>query len=707
MCWALLGWITTTLPTGLASDLVAQQQAPDQAAEEPRRDREILVQNLAPFARRQPVAVVVPFAPGMAFAPPRLTVNDLATVWQPFGARWPDGSWRQATCMFMTQLPRLSEVRLPLMAGNATIEAKPIAMPTAKIEFVVRRGKSIERVEPKRVRDLENNAMRRVELRRARIGKSGLVAELIITAWREQRHADISLAVFYSDPSSQRMQCNVDELAVECRGMGIFLRHSGYLGMQQGLQPYGSRSVLLTKNAIGDGQGLRRVGAMVPPLNGDELQDSTLRAVAAAPLLAATSWRDTGAFGPFGVVPAPPPWLRGDALRLHFSRRHKMFVRRERPGGDPFGVGPHGLQRMAGQTGDQQDFGTCKLAGIAWSGIPSMLLEVELSVLQEACRPVHFFEADASPVDSANHPDWIAWSGRTHWHKGVSKDRLGKPHPEPKYESHRWTGKDRQHWSSNYLSAFALLTGAHWARLELENEARLYLAGQTLDPKYTTSNSGAPRGAGRVALAAAWNLCVTDNQRLRERMDQRVDRIDYQQWLGRTYQVDRVRPMSVSGPDPRLLNGKHAFWNPWQDALAAVGFAAHHRMTGNPKARELAEQLATNVVRHGWLLNKQANEVGQAIRWLKGEPFTDDQWRSRDKTLVQWSEGTAYSEWSIGAVEIARVVAERDGDQELLRKASSIQRRMRRARKRPTTSYPHMGGQDRLGEWDATAWLPK
>ena len=165
--------------------------------------------------------------------------------------------------------------------------------------------------------------------------------------------------------------------------------------------------------------------------------------------------------------------------------------------------------------------------------------------------------------------------------------------------------------------------------------------------------------------------------------------------------------MSVSGPDPRLLNGKHAFWNPWQDALAAVGFAAHHRMTGNPKARELAEQLAINVVRHGWLLNKQANEVGQAIRWLKGEPFTDDQWRSRDKTLVQWSEGTAYSEWSIGAVEIARVVAERDGDQELLRKASSIQRRMRKARKRPTTSYPHMGGQDRLGEWDATAWLPK
>jgi hypothetical protein len=711
MCWTLIGWIAATLPTALSAGLSAQQPntstATTTVAEKPQGGREILVQNLAPFARRQPVAVVVPFAPGVAFEPPRLTVNDLPTTWQPFGARWPDGSWRQATCMFVAQLPRLSEIRFPILAGHTTIEAKPIQMPDAKIHFVVRRGKVVERVEPVRVRDLEKNAMRRVELRRARIGKSGLVAELIVTAWRKQRHADIALAVFYSDPTSKRMQCNIDELAVECHGMGIVLRHSGYLGVQQGMMPYGSRTVLLQKRALGDGQGLRRVGAMVPPLEGDKLSDSTLRAVIAAPLLAATTWRQTGAFGPFGVVPAPPPWLAGNALRRHFATRHKLFVRRERPGGDPLGVGPHGLQRMAGQTGDQEDFGTCKLSGVAWSGIPSMLLEVEASVLQEACRPVHFFEADASPVDPAKHPKWIVWSGRTHWHKDVSLDRLGKPHPEPAFASHGWTGKDRQHWSSNYLSAYALLTGAHWARLELANEARLYLAGQTLDPKFTTSNRGAPRGAGRVALTAAWNLCVTDNELLRERMDQRVDRIYYKKWPLRNAKPERVRPMATSAPDPRLLGGMHAFWNPWQDAIAAVGFAAHHRMTGNARARELAEILAVNVVRHGWLRTERINEVGMAIRWLKGNAFTEEQWRSRDQTLVQWSQGTLYSEWSIGAVEIARVVAERDGDEQLLKKATSIQLGMRKSRKRPSRDYPYLGGFDRFGEWDATAWLPK
>ena len=706
MCFSLLSWIVVTLPSAV---LAQEPEAPPQKAEQakPKRTREIVLQNLSPFARRQGVAVVVPFAPGVASTNPHLTAGDYHTAWQPFGARWPDRSWRQALCLFQAEVPRLSELRIPLLAGNRTLSDEPIPMPEATITFVARRGKSIDRVEAVRIRDLEKNSMRRVELRRARIGKSGLVAELIVTAWRDQLHADISLAVFFSDPTSKAMQRRFDEISVECRGMGIVLRHPGHLGVRQKMTPYGSRCVLLQNRALGDGQGLRRVGAMVPPPNGDRVRDETLQAVAAAPLLAATSWRDTGAFGPFGVVPAPPWWLAGNKLRMHFAARHKEFTSRERPGGDPFGVGPHGLQRMAGQTGDQDDFGVCKLSPVAWSGVPSMLLEVEASVVQEACRPVHFYETDATPVDPANHPDWVVWNGRTHWHGDVSKDRLGKPVPEPRSEAHGWTGKDRQHWSSNYLAAYALLTGAHWARLELENEARLYLAGQTLNPKQSTSNAGAPRGAGRVALTASWNLCVTDNSKLRERMDQRMDRVYFKQWLGRNFKQDRVRPMAISGPDPRLLHGKHKFWNPWQDATAAVGFAAQYFMTNNARARELAEALAVNVVKHGWLIDERGNQIAMAMRWLQGAPFTDKQWRSRDETLVQWSFGTAYSEWSIGAVEIARVVAERDGDKEVVRKAKAIQKTWRKNRQRPAAGYPHLSGFDRFGEWDATRWSAK
>ncbi|MFK7740054.1 MAG: hypothetical protein AB8H80_06985 [Planctomycetota bacterium] len=711
----LAGALFCALASGLCSEPICAQapipSAKPTAPTEPskRAGREIVVQNLAPFGRSQIASVVVPFAQGIAGEPPELSIDDRPTVWQPFGARWPDGTWRQAICLFPVDLGPLSEVRLPLVAGARKPAAGEIKMPEAvhkdvSLSVSVRRGQRAVRAEPQRVRDLESNAMRRVELRRCRVDDSGLVVELIVTAYRDQPHADVSVSIWFSDPGSPDMQRKVDELAIECRGMALVLRHAGYLGIEQSQTPYGSRTVLLRNAVLGDAQGIRRTGALVPPLPGKKKVDDTLRAVATAPLLAATSWRNTDAFGPYGVVPPPPPWLAGDALRLHFSRRHRAFVKRERPGGDPFGVGPFGQARFAGQTGDQADFGTCKLAGIAWSGMPSMLLEVEPSVLQEACRPVHFFEQDGSPVEPDDHPEWVVWSGRTHWHGGVSKDRLGKPVPQPPSETHGWTGKDREHWSNNHLAAYALLTGAHWARRELENDVRLYLAGQTLDPSYSTSNAGAPRGGGRTALSASWALCVLGDNRLRERMDQRMDRVYFQQWRGRELAADRVRPMAVTGPDNRLLRGKHPFWNPWQDALAAVGFGAHHRMTGNQKARQLAEQLACNVVRHGWRCDDAVCEVGMAIRWLEGEPFSPAQWRSTDDTLVQWGFETAFSEWSIAAVEIARVVAERDGDHELADKARSIQARMRQGRQKPGAEYPLLGGYDRLSEWDAVQW---
>lgn len=660
-----------------------------------------MLHNVAPLPRREGVAVVVPFAAGRCPTTPDLHVPGTATCWQPFGARWPDGSWRQALCLFAAELPALGEREVTLAAGpGLPLPTTEVPMPAGEVAFVVTVGGSTVRAIPARVRDLEANALRRVELRRARLGDTGLLAELTVTAWRDQGHAQADVAVFFSDPRLPAMQCDVSELAIECRGLALVLRHAGRLGVTQTMTETGSRTVLLQQRALGDGQGLRRTGVLLPPLQGDgSLGDSTLQAAAVAPVLGATTWTASGAFGPFGMVPPVPPWLAGPALRDHMARRHRDFAARDRPGGDPFGVFPHGMERMAGQTGDQGDFGVVKLSLVAASALPLPLLEVELSALQEACRPVHFFEADGEPVDPAAHPQWVVWSGRTHWHAGVSKDRLGKPAPEPRFEAHGWTGKDREHWSNNYLAAFALLTGAHWARAELQNEARLYLAGQTTTPGLSTSGGGAPRGAGRTALAAAWTLLVTGDDALRARMDERVAKVYFPGWRGRELAADQVRPMAVANPDPRMLQGKHAYWNPWQDALAAIGFAAHHRVTGAPLARTLAEALAGNVVRHGWLLTDTANEVAMAQRWLDGTPLTLAQWLADDPTMVQGSGNTAFTEWAFGAVEIARVAAARDGDDTLRGKCEEIQRRLRSARR----AGPD-GGMDRFGEWDAVVW---
>ncbi len=661
--------------------------------------QELTLHNLAPLPRAEWWSCVVPFAEGSVRAAPERHVPGSATVWQPFGARWPDGSWRQALCLFRAEVPALGERTLTLQEGPGPQPEGDFGLPPHTYEFQWRHGEKSSRAPARLAGILEDNAARRVVLLHTRIPDTPLLAEVIVTGCRDQEHAQVDLAVFCSDPRTSAMQCDLDELAVECRGMALLLRHPGLFAMRQTTTPEGSRVVLLQKTTLADGQGIRRSGAVVPPLRQDRsLRDQTLQAAVVAPPLAATTWTGSSAFGAFGLVPEPPPWLQGARLRSALAERHRAFAARDRSGaGDPFWCGPFGLERFAGQTGDQQDFGVVKLSAVAHSGNPSLLLEAWASVQQEACRPVHFFEADGKPVQARDHPEWVVWSGRTHWHAGVSKDRLGKPVPEPALRSHGWTGKDREHWSSNALGAFALLTGSHWARRELQNEVQLHLAGETVDPGLSTSGSGAPRGAGRTLLAACWAYLATGDEALAERTRARIDQVLWVQWAGRELGEDQVRTMAVQGPDDRMLGGKLRYWTPWQDAIAAVGLAAAHRVFGSERAREMAEALAITVVRHGWLLTDRECLPATAIRWQDGAPLSPEQ--LADPAAVLWSHGTAFDQWSIGAVTIASAAAERRGDEALRGRADEILRRVRAGRQRPDDGF-----MDRLTEWDAVRW---
>jgi len=659
------------------------------------------LQNLAPFARKETAAVVVPFARGTAVRTPDLHIEGRPTAWQPFGARWPDGSIRQALCLFEVELPALGETAMPLHPGKGPpLPEGDFAMPDAEISVIVQVGDATIRAEPAHRAWLERNALRQVELRSARLGASGLIAELILARSRGDAHAYVDVAVFFSDPRLKAFECPIDELAIEAKRMALLFRHPGRSGIVQGTTASGSRAVLLRNKSLGDGQGLRRSGALVPPLRGDKsLGDRTAKAAAVCPVLGATSWQGAGAFGAFGEPAVMPAWLEGSNLRAMLAQRHRGFVAGGRPGGDPFVAPFFGPAKNAGQTGDQRDFGVVKMSAVASGGLPSLLLETEASVLQEGCRPVHFFEADGSMLLAADHPSWIVWSGRTHWHKGVSPDRLGKPHPEPRHQTHGWSGKDRQHWSSNYLGAFALLSGAHWARRELEHEAQLYLSGQTTTPGWSTSGAGAPRGAGRTLLAACWIYLATGNEQVQQRMNERLDKVYYPQWPGRSLPEGSVRTMQIANPDARMLHGKSRYWTPWQDALAAIGFAAAYRITGNDHARILAEELALTVVRHGYLLNDEQCIIATAIRWQDGEPLSAGQIRDNDPHDVLWSYGTAFTEWAIGAVEIARVAAHSRGDEATEQRAEQIQRRVHDGRQRPGNGFI-----DRLSEWGAVAW---
>ncbi len=662
------------------------------------------VQNLVPIARREIASVVVPFALGTVPDLPDLHVDGRPTAWQPFGARWPDGSLRQALCLFPVEIAALGELDLPLVAGPGPAPEGSFAPLRVRLTISVRTAAGTVRVEPSLAEPLEQNALRTVELRHARIGDTGLVAELILARGRGDAHAYLDLAVFFADPTTTALQLPLQELAVEADGMALLVRHAGRLGVDQATTARGSRVVLLRDTVLGDGQGIRRCGVLLPPLTGSDggaatMADRSAQAAAVCPLLGATCWTGTDAFGPFGEPAPMPPWLQGGMLRRTLALRHQAFATSEQPGGDPFAAFPFGLAKFAGQTGDQNDFGVIKLSPVAVSGLPSLLLECEPSVLQEACRPTHMFDAAGLPLRAADHPRWIVWSGRTHWHPGVSTDRLGKTVADAPFSTHDWTGRDRQHWSINHLGAFAQLTGAHWARRELANEVQIYLSGQTTDPQFTTSGADSPRGGGRTELAACWMYLATGDQDLLRRMRERFDLVYWPQWAGRDLVDGQVRTMAIQEPDPRMLLGKCRYWNPWQDAIAACGFAAAFRITGNDHARTLAEELAVTVVRYGFRVNEQECIGGIVLRWLDGAPLSEAQ--QRDPEYACWAYGTAFTEWSIGAVEIARVVAARRGDAALRERCEQIQRRVR-----ATRQMPEDGWIDRLSEWDAVRWNP-
>ncbi len=660
--------------------------------------RTITVQNLAPHARREIAAAVVPFPRGAVLGTPELHVDGRPTAWEPFGARWPDGSVRQAMCMFPAQLGAFGELSVALAAGSGPAPEGTFAEIGGSIVVIAKTAFGEARMELPVIETLEDNALRRVVLRRSRLATTGLVAELIVAQGRGDAHAYIDFAAFFSDPTRADMQCAVEELTIEATGVAALFRHPGRLAVQQTTTSTGTRVVLLHKQTLGDGQGIRRTGSLLPELTGtDPARDETTKAAVLGPLRAATSWVGTGAFGPFGEPATMPSWLQGDSVRVSLAARQLAFARSDKAQHDPFVAYEFGPTKNAGQTGDQMDFGVTKLSVIANTGIPSFLLECEPSVLQEACRPVHMFEPDGSMTLAKNHPEWIVWSGRTHWHAGVSQDRLGKPAPEPQFETHGWTGKDRQHWSSNHLGAFAQLTGAHWARRELMHEAQLYLSGETTSKDKSTSGSDAPRGAGRTQLAACWIYLATGDEALRARIDERTDLVHFAQWKGRELPDGAVRTMSVHDPDARMLGGKHRYWTPWQDAIAAVGYAAVHRLTGNANARTLAEEIAINVVRHGFLLDDKECIVATALRWFDGAPLSAAQQRDPDCAL--WSYGTGFNEWAIGGVAIAQVAATSRSDEALAQRAAEILRRVRATRQRPKDGWI-----DRLSEWDAVRW---
>ena len=667
--------------------------------------------------RTEWVVATVPFNQGVYFPGQTFSTLNVPGEIEPFGALWTDGSVRYGRLTAQATLGAGQKVSLAVGQGGMAPPAftfspwvsagrpnfgSSLIVGTPGGAFTATLGTPVV---------LESTNARLTEFYRARIPQTDLLYELWVTTFSDQDNAKFELRVTNSNPSSpSAWQFDIDYLGWLVQGAYPLVRGSVREGLVQSTPTFsGTNAVVLMQGAPGapthlyDGQAREWFGDLLffdeSDPNPDPARVDSLLATLNSPLWGvADNWSSSGAFGPFGVTPPAPPWLNSQAALTaeaqNIANAFDTYI--ATPAADPFEDRPRGLAQYAGQTGDQEDFGMCKLHEIFVSADSDPIFDARYNAGEEAMRPVHFYEANATPVLSANHPDWVSLSGRTHWSTSVSPDRLGKVAPEPPLNAHAWTGKDSQHWSSLNLASAYLLTTSFSLQRELENEAELYIAGHTLPsqkPGWSTNGIDTPRAVGRTSLSMSWNYLCTGNLALLQRLSQRITQNITQQYAGQPPAVTGpVRPMSIAAPDPRVL--LVPYWRTWEEAQASMGLEAAHLVTLNPLARQWAIEGGRTVLNYGWLLNSSTTIIATGVAWKPGGvPLTAAEYQ--DPNLVLWSFGTGFSEWSLTATQLGMVYGTLLGDPALTAQATNIVTRLRALRQMPPG-----GGWDRFAGWD-------
>ncbi|MCB1713340.1 MAG: hypothetical protein KDH96_13010, partial [Candidatus Riesia sp.] len=241
-----------------------------------------------------------------------------------------------------------------------------------------------------------------------------------------------------------------------------------------------------------------------------------------------------------------------------------------------FAQRPMAIGESPGQTGEQDDFGSTKGIDVVTHKDPRLIFEYKYCVLTDLFRGfMHYDIKDQKilPINEADHPRWVTWSGETHYHSGVSPDRLGKATgPDP--FSPFWHGYDDQHRSQNLLAAYLQLTDDPLALDIISHHTTTDLASYRM--RYPQYGAGAARAQGRMMQAWA-NFYVLVPIHMRPNIKRLLD----SKWTGMydNNSFNTTKPVKVigtNGPDGRKPIYDDAgnllpTWSIWEHALAAVG----------------------------------------------------------------------------------------------------------------------------------------
>ena len=272
-----------------------------------------------------------------------------------------------------------------------------------------------------------------------------------------------------------------------------------------------------------------------------------------------------------------------------------------------------GITTYPGATGDQEDFGTTKgtLATVFMD--PRWINYAMHSVVADCVRGFMYHEADGTPIDPVNHPDWYTWSMGTHWHHGQSPDRLGKNNRVRSDPGTGWSGYDDQHRSQNNLAACFLLTGDDFLEFIIDASSSVDIVNVRYKRDY---GFGAARAVGRRALTwANFKMLSADGSESKRRFQALLDWTSTN--LPRFFLADQhgneIQNYNY-GRDPRAglktpdTNVDVHYWVAWEHALMCYGLLAAHRATGDETHRQYAKRISDTLARFaffkdsgGWL----------------------------------------------------------------------------------------------------------
>lgn len=309
--------------------------------------------------------------------------------------------------------------------------------------------------------------------------------------------------------------------------------------------------------------------------------------------------------------------------------------------------GTCGPAPFSGITGAQEDQVFVRGEPLLPDGVGAEWV-VYLSALKLANRPCHFLEADGSIVDTENHPDCVMWSGRPHWHHGVSPDRLGKPKNITAADvSGDWSGADREHWLFNTVAAAARYTGSKAVQRILEHQAHMLLMSETIKPGLSTSSSDAARSIGWLGILVVHLDQNLENRTLAARVVER--------WRQKVLTIYLAQLSKSPGDwwDPRLdarLQLPAETWGvmTWQQSIGAYGLNLACRLVGPPQGQELALRAAKAVLAHAF-----TPEIGgKPISWAEYDALKDTSgvvWREWGNIAFRPGERMPVADYYSGA----------------------------------------------------------